>query len=180
MAGTMTRARDPWHCRPMTTFAEFAETITEDERDTLFASIPMIIAMVVGADGEFDELEVGQAVDEMFEAGEKLGTEFHWSSSAQAAFERISPMARNPGEAGFHGRLLNLRDVLRKMPVDLRKQYEDFVLGMSLRLAAASGGFLWFGRPISEEEKIALRKIIIALGIKVENEMLREFLDSDD
>ncbi len=164
----------------MTTFAEFAETLSDDERDTLFASIPMIIAMVAGADGEFDEFEVGQAVDEMFEAGEKLGVEFHWSTSAQAAFERISPMARNPKEAGFHGRLLQLRDVLRKMEPDLRRRYEDFVLGMAVRVAAASGGFLWFGRPISEEEKIALRKIVIALGIHVENEGLRAFLEADD
>lgn len=164
----------------MTTFADFAETLTDDQRDTLYGSIPMIIAMVVGADGEFDELEVGAAVDEMFEAGEKLGPEFHWSTSAQAAFERISPMARNPAEAGFHGRLLQLRDVLRTMPDDLRKRYEDFVLGMAVRLAAASGGFLWFGRPISAEEKIALRKIVIALGIKVENQALRDFLDRDD
>lgn len=164
----------------MTTFAEFAETLTDDERDTLYASIPMIIAMVVGADGEFDEIEVGAAVDAMFEAGEKLGPEFHWSSSAQAAFERISPMARDPKEAGFHGRLLSLRDVLRQMPAELRKRYEDFVVDMAVRLAAASGGFLWFGRPISEEEKIALRKIVIALGIKIENEALREFLESND
>lgn len=164
----------------MTTFAEFAETLNDEDRDTLFASIPMIIAMVVGADGEFDVIEVGAAVDAMFEAGEKLGTEFHWSSSAQAAFERISPMAREPGEAGFHGRLLQLRDVLRQMPPELRKRYEDFVLDMAVRLAAASGGFLWFGRPISEEEKIALRKIVIALGIRVENPALREFLDSDE
>jgi len=164
----------------MTTFAEFAETLSDEERDTLYASIPMIIAMVVGADGEFDAIEVGAAVDAMFDAGEKLGSEFHWSSSAQAAFERISPMARDPKEAGFHGRLLQLRDVLRQMPAELRKRYEDFVVDMAVRLAAASGGFLWFGRPISEEEKIALRKIVIALGIKIENEALREFLDSDD
>jgi tellurite resistance protein len=164
----------------MTTFAEFAETLSEEDRDTLFASVPMIIAMVVGADGEFDELEVGQAVDEMFAAGEQLSTEFHWSSSAQAAFERISPMARDPKEAGFHGRLLQLRDVLRQMPQELRDRYHEFVLGMAIRLAAASGGFLWFGRPISEEEKIALRKIIIALGIEVKHEGLREFLESDD
>lgn len=164
----------------MTTFAEFAETLTDEERDTLYASIPMIIAMVVGADGEFDAIEVGAAVDAMFEAGEKLGPEFHWSSSAQAAFERISPDARNPKDAGFHGRLLQLRDVVRQMPPELRKRYEGFVLEMAVRLAAASGGFLWFGRPISEEEKIALRRIVIALGINVENEALREFLESDE
>lgn len=161
-------------------FAEFAEPLAEDERDTLFASIPMIIAMVAGADGEFDELEVGAAVDAMFEAGETLGEEFHWSASAQAAFERISPMARNPGDAGFHGRLLQLRDVLRQMPADLRKKYNDFVLGMALKIAMASGGFLWFGRPISEAEKVALRKIIIALDIKIEHEGLRDFLESTE
>lgn len=164
----------------MPTFAEFAETLSDEDRDTLFASIPMIVAMVVGADGELDELEIGQAVDEMFAAGEHLSTEFHWSASAQAAFERISPMARNPQEAGFHGRLLQLRDVLRQMPAELRERYHQFVLGMAVRLAAASGGFLWFGRPISDEEKIALRKIIIALGIEVKHEGLRAFLESDE
>ena len=78
----------------MPTFAEFAKGLSEEDRDTLFASIPMIIAMLVGADGEFDAIEVGAAVDEMFAAGAVLGEEFHWSSSAQAAFERISPMAQ--------------------------------------------------------------------------------------
>lgn len=159
------------------TFAEFAATLSDEERDTLFASIPMIIAMVVGADGEFDMIEVGAAVDEMFRAGEELGPEFHWSTSAQGAFERISPMARDRKEANFHGRLLQLRDVLRDAPPELRKRYHDFVLGMAVRLAAASGGFLWFGRPISEEELIALRKIVIALGIRVEDERLRALLD---
>ncbi|MBI2394758.1 MAG: hypothetical protein HYV09_34635 [Deltaproteobacteria bacterium] len=161
----------------MTTFAEFAETLSDDDRDTLFASVPMIIALVVGADGEFDVIEVGAAVDEMFRAGDELGPDFHWSSSAQAAFERISPMARERQATNFHGRLLQLRDVLRQAPPDLRKRYHDFVLGMAVRLAAASGGFLWFGRPISEEETIALRRIVIALGIQVEDERLRALLE---
>lgn len=164
----------------MPTFAEFAKGLSEEDRDTLFASIPMIIAMLVGADGEFDAIEVGAAVDEMFAAGAVLGEEFHWSSSAQAAFERISPMARNQREAGFHGYLLALRDVLRQMPTELREKYQDFVLGMAVRLAAASGGFLWFGRPISEEEKIMLRRIVIALEMNVQDEALRELLESND
>jgi len=164
----------------MTTFAEFAATLSEDERDTLFASIPMLIAMIVGADGEFDAIEVGAAVEEMFAAGAVLGEEFHWSTSAQAAFERISPLARDQKEAGFHAYLLRLRDVVRKMPPALRTRYDEFVLGMSVRLAAASGGFLWFGRPISESEKIMLRRIVIGLGMNVQDEALRELLESDD
>lgn len=164
----------------MPTFAEFAETLSDEERDTLFASIPMIIAMIVGADGEFDAIEVGAAVDEMFAAGAILGEEFHWSKYAQAAFERISPLARNQKEAGFHAYLLNLRDVLRKLPPELRSRYDEFVLGMAVRLAAASGGFLWFGRAISESEKIMLRRIVIALGLNVQDEALRELLESDE
>ena len=164
----------------MNPFAEFAQTLAEDERDTLFASIPMIIAMIVGADGEFDALEVGAAVEEMFAAGAVLGEEFHWSTSAQAAFERISPLAREQREAWFHPYLLRLRDVLRQMPPELRTRYDEFVLGMAVRLAAASGGFLWFGRPISESEKIMLRRVVIALGMNVQDEALRELLESDD
>lgn len=164
----------------MNTFAEFAQTLSDEERDTLFASIPMLIAMIVGADGEFDAIEVGAAVEEMFAAGAVLGEEFHWSSSAQHAFERISPLARDQKEAGFHGYLLALRDVIRQMPAEMRARYDEFVLGMAVRLAAASGGFLWFGRPISESEKIMLRRIVIALDMRVQDEALRELLESDE
>jgi len=163
----------------MTTFAEFGDTLTAEERDALFGSIPMIIAMVVGADGEFDAIEMDETIEVLFEAGKQLGEEFHWSEVAQESFDRLCEMARDPQTAGFHGRLLQLRDVLRQAPPELRARYHEFVLRMTLRLASASGGFLGFGRPISEEEKIALRKIVIALEIPVEDPELREFLDSE-
>jgi hypothetical protein len=148
----------------MTTFVEHASTLPPEDRDTLLGSIPLLIAVVVGADREFDEVEMGAAVDELLSTVTTLGDEFRHSEAAEREFDRLSARARE-GEPELAGRLAELGRVVGELPVELRDRYRAFVKSMCLRLASASGGFFGFVDPISEDEKIMLHKIVAALGI---------------
>ena len=159
----------------MTPFREFTATLDPADQDVLHASIPLLIAMVVGADHEFDARERGAVVDELLAATHELGEEFRWSPAAQAEFDTLSKKARE-GDPDFAERLSELRRVVLLLPEELRERYREFVKGMCLRLAAASGGFLGFGDPISEDEKVVLRRVVSALGIHMASDTEREAL----
>jgi hypothetical protein len=151
---------------PMTpNLSTYVASLDDEDRDTLLASIPLRIARVVGADLEFDELEMDAASTVLIETTEKLGPEFRWSAAAEAEFDKLCATARDAGPEYFAARLGALGDIVRSMPPSAGAQYRQFVKEMCLRLAAASGRVLWFGAAINESEKLALRKIAAALGI---------------
>lgn len=150
----------------MTTFAAFAASLDDEHRAVFLGSVPLLISMVVGADHVFDELEMEAAVDALISAEEVLGTEFRTSPEARASFDRLSANAREGDPMLFAGQLARLSAVVRELPDELRLRYQAFVHDMCLHLARASGGFLWFGEAISDDEKVALRKIAAALGVR--------------
>lgn len=154
----------------MSNFADFAASLDDEHRAAFLGSVSMLIAMVVGADHEFDELEMAAAVDALIAAEKELGEVFRQSPEARESFDRLSASAREGDPLFFAGQLSRLGAVVRELPDDLRDRYRAFVHDMCLRLARASGGFLWFGEAISEEEKIALRKIAAAIGVRFETE----------
>jgi hypothetical protein len=154
----------------MSTFAEFAASLDDEHRAAFLGSVPMLIAMVAGADREFDELEMEAAVDALLAAERELGVEFRQSPEARSSFDRLSATAREGDPLFFAGQLSRLGAVVRELPDDLRNRYRAFVHDMCLHLAAASGGFLWFGEAISEDEKVALRKIAAAIGVRFETD----------
>jgi hypothetical protein len=150
----------------MSTFAEFAASLDDEHRAAFLGSVPMLIAMVVGADREFDALEMEAAVDVLIAAEKELGVEFRHSPEARSAFDRLSATAREGDPFFFAAQLSRLGAVVRELPEDLRERYRTFVRDMCLHLAKASGGFLWFGEAINEDEKVALRKIAAAIGVR--------------
>lgn len=158
-------------------FHQFADTLPEDERNALFASVPMLVAMVVGADGEFDDEEMLAVVDSLIAAAEVLGDEFRWTEPAKNEFDKICQTVREGGVENATARLMTLGQVVRKMPDDLRAKYQEFISAMCMHLAESSGGFLFFVDSVSEEEKIALRKIIAALGLKITDPLDRARLE---
>lgn len=152
--------------QPFTSFADFAAALNDEHREAFLGSIPVLIAMVVGADHEFDEAEMMAAVDALIAAEQALGPEFRHSPEAEASFALLSKNAREGDALSFAGKLSRLGAVVRELPEPLRRQYQDFVHAMCLHLAEASGGFLWFSSAISEEERVALHKIAAAIGIR--------------
>lgn len=146
-------------------FAEFASRLDDDHRAAFLGSIPVLIAMVVGADRLFDELEMDAAVDALIAAEQTLGPEFRHSPEAQASFDRLSLNAREGDALFFAGQLARLGAVVRELSPELSERYRSFVHDMCLHLAEASGGFLWFGEAISDDEKVALHRIAAALGV---------------
>jgi hypothetical protein len=150
----------------MATFAGFADLLDEEHRAAFLGSIPLLIAMVVGADEVFDELEMEAAVDALITAEQALGPEFRQSPEAQAAFDRLSANARERDPLFFASQLSRLGAVVRELPPELAAPYRAFIHDMCLHLAKASGGFFWFGSAISEEEKVTLRRIAAAIGVR--------------
>lgn len=159
-----------------TRFEAFAETLSERERDALLATVPMLIARIVGADGAFDAAEMDAAVDELIAGAETLGPAFRRSDAAEAAFARIGEMVEHPDRLEFHGHLMVLRDAVRAMPEDMAREFRAFVLRLSLHLAGASGSFLGLGNPINDDERAAIARIVHALEIPIEDARVAKLL----
>lgn len=158
----------------MTThFERFAERLSDDERETLFATVPVLIAWVVGADGVFDRAELDAAIDELIAGNDQLGASFRHSVAAEDAFAKIPEMVRNPDRLEFHGHLMRVRDIVRLMPAALAEEFRAFVLRLVLHLARASGSFLGLGDPISDDERAVIVRIVHALEIPVLDSSLR-------
>jgi hypothetical protein len=159
-----------------TRFEDFADTLTDDARDTLYGTVPVLIAWIGGADGALDAAELDAAIDELIEGARILGPSFRRSASAEDAFARIPDMVRHPDRLEFHGHLVRLRDIVREMPADLAAEFRAFVLHLALHLARASGGFLGLGEPINEDERMVITRIVSALEIPVDDPRVRASL----
>lgn len=156
-----------------TRFEDFAETLPPRERDALYATVPMLIARIGGADGSFDGAEMMAGVDELIAAHDTLGRAFRHSPAAEEAFARITEMAANPDPLEFHGHLMLVRDALRAMPDELAGEFRAFVLRLALHLAGASGSFLGITDPIDDDERAALARVVRALEIPVDDRLGR-------
>lgn len=90
------------------------------------------------------------------------------SSSAEdllALKERVDTLSSVT--SSFTPHFAKAREILDRMPPDLRGAFDDFLATMLLRVAEASGGFLWWGEKISEQEREAARTMIAAFGVSV-------------
>jgi len=105
---------------PVGIFDDFAAKLPEQERDVLYASVPLLIAVVVGADGTFDPLEIRKAADALIASVEELGHEFRHSEAAEQSFDRVATRANN-GVPGLKDRLQDLAAVVDKMPLPLKQ-----------------------------------------------------------
>lgn len=160
-----------------TEFETFAASLPPEESDVLLASIPMLIAMVAGADETFQEGELVAAVDALLESVGTLGDQFRHSPAAEQEFETLARHVRREVDRNDWGRLIALRGIVQKMPRCLADRYLRFVGTVVVNIAVADGAFLWFGNPISEAEAIVIRRIVAALGVPIA-EHARALMDS--
>jgi hypothetical protein len=150
-----------------TEFEAFAASLPTEERDVLLASVPMLIAMVAGADETFQEGELVAAVDALLESVGTLGDQFRHAPAAEQEFDTLARHVRREIDRNDDSRLITLRNAVRKMPSPLADRYRRFVGRVVVNIAEADGGFLWFGNPISEAEAIMIRRIVAALDVPI-------------
>lgn len=153
-------------------FNDFAASLGEQERETLHASVAMLIGMVVRADGSFDLLErsaVSKVMD--YQVPKYLGDDFRWSFVARREYQALCEGSARHDERAFAERLAELGRLVASMPDELRSTYKTFVSGMVLGLAQASGTVLWFGIRVGPEEKAVLRQIVAALTMDISPEV---------
>ncbi|MCC6649244.1 MAG: hypothetical protein IT374_27200 [Polyangiaceae bacterium] len=154
----------------MTTPLEAATAALPDHhRDALFGAIPTLIAAVAGADREFDDAEMLAVVDELLASERTLGAAFRHSPAAEAAFDALSRRAREGDRLELASALARIRPALAELPDELADLFRRFVKRMALHIASASGGFLGFGDPISDEERAVLHRLVIALDLPLED-----------
>lgn len=145
---------------------EFSAGLPVAERERLHGSIPALLDMVVRADGKFDRLERIEVDWVMnFEVPAQLGDAFRFSAAAERAYAVL--VADRPREGGSlaDGELESLGRIVVGMPAGLRDHYRRFVASVCRSAAEASGELLWFGSPVSEEERAMLERIGAALGL---------------
>ena len=73
--------------------------------------------------------------------------------------ELLERFAADGDEAAFEA-------IVRRLPDDLRERYTEFVIRTCGEAAEASGGWLWFGSKVGDEEKKLLDQIAAALGCR--------------
>jgi hypothetical protein len=152
---------------PSVAFDGFVEALPEPERRTFQASIVMLLAAVVRADGKFDRLERIETDWIMnFEVPAMLGETFRFSDAAQAEHRTLFEDAPAWDARPFDERLGELAGIVARLPAPLAKQYRSFVARVCRAAAESSGGWLWFGTKVSKEEKAVLDRIGAALGLE--------------
>lgn len=122
-----------------TDFERFADTLAGRERAVFLGSVPFFLALVGGADGEYDLPEMDASAEVLLATVDTLGPAFRRSPEAEEAFAAMRTWVHEPDKLEFHGRLMTLRDVLQTMPGELADAYRAFVRDACLRVATASG-----------------------------------------
>jgi tellurite resistance protein len=165
---------------PTTAFDGFVRGLTALERRTFQASVVMLLAAVVEADGTFDRAEQARVDWIMnFKLPTALGDTFRFSDAARAEHRRLFEAGGAPQSGAYGGgsdvtpdlrpfavRLAELAAIVARLPDDLRAKYKTFVAKACRSAAESSGGWLWFGSRVSAEEKAVLDQIAVALGLE--------------
>ena len=147
-----------------------AAALPDDQRDALLGASPTLIAAVAGADREFDDAEMLAVVDELLASETELGAAFRHSPAAEAAFDVLSKRAREGDKLELASALARIRPALAALPEAEAATFRAFVKKMAVHIASASGGFLGFGDPISEEEHAVLHRLVIALDLPLDDD----------
>jgi hypothetical protein len=152
---------------PSHAYEPFLRELSASERASFEASIALLLGAVVRADRKLDRLEQVEIDWVMnFAVPSALGNEFRFSEAAAREYEAVLEGSANVEGPAFERRLVELGTIVRKLPPDLRKHYGSFVLEMCREAAEASGGWLWFGSKVGDEEKLVLDQIAAALGLE--------------
>lgn len=152
---------------PCRVFEPFLRELSAHERAIFEASVAMLLGAVVRADHELDRLERIELDWIMnFAVPSQLGDAFRFSEAAAHAYEAVLDGTITVAGAELDRRLIELGPIVRRLPAELRERYSSFVVEMCREAAEASGGWLWFGSKVGEEEKQVLDQIAAALGLE--------------
>jgi hypothetical protein len=177
--------------------SSFLTTLSTEDKEALGAALCLVGPAMCMADGSISIRELIATIKAASAATETLGPGFenlveHGKNGAeqlQLDMQRDliaikEKLASNPSAEEldamkartetfssmttmFAPHFIKAREILDRMPPDLRGAFDDFLATMLLRVAEASGGFLWWGEKISEQEREAARAMIAAFGISV-------------
>ncbi|MGZ3416423.1 MAG: hypothetical protein ACXWUG_22050 [Polyangiales bacterium] len=149
-----------------TPFETFAASLPEDDRKVLHGSIAFVLRVVASADSSVDGKEEKAAEVARQTAKEKLGAAF----GEPAASYPDAIAAAGHYEWPSQPFTRQLCSILQKMPKDARQTYDKLVAELGFSVATASGGVLGFGERMSGEERYALRRLVSALRLELDEE----------
>lgn len=151
---------------PSRAFEPFLRELAVEQRECFEASLALLLGAVVRADRKLDRLEQIELDWTMnFAVPSALGNAFRFSEAAAREYEAVLAGTATVEGAAFRRRLAELGVVVRRLPEDLRERYTSFVIEVCRDAAEASGGWLWFGSKVSDEEQRVLDQIAEALGL---------------
>lgn len=137
------------------------------ERALLEASPARLLGAVVRADRRLDRLERIELDWTMnFAVPRALGESFRFSAAAAEAYASVLAGTATITGPAFEGWLAELGHAVAAMPAELRERYTACVVECCRDAAEASGGWLWFGSKVGDEEKLVLDQIATALGVE--------------
>lgn len=153
---------------PSAAFVAALGSLTDDERRLLQSSSRFVSRVVASADSVVDKKEttvLGHTDDFV---AERLGSAFATTEElpeAVAAAEDLdwpqSPYVKR------------VAAIVRKLPADAHQAYSHAMLELALSVAGASGGVLGFGEKLSADERYAIRRVVSALDLRVEDAAMK-------
>lgn len=149
-----------------TPYETFAASLPEDEQKVLHGSIAFVLRVVASADSTVDGKEEKAAEAARQTAKEKLGEAFGEPASAYPDAIAAAGHYEWPSQPFTR----KLGGILGKMPKDARKSYDQLVAELAFGVASASGGVLGFGERMSGEERYALRRLVSALKLELDED----------
>jgi len=184
-------------------FSSFVEGLSTAEKETLGASLLLVAPALCMADDSITLRELIAATKGTIAGAETLGPglgllldhgkngadQFKLDMQRQLVALREKTGGEQPSEQPetparveslgsvvdiFTPQLVKARTILEKMPADLRGSFDDYIATLLLRVAEASGGFLWWGEKINAQEREAAQGLLGALGVTVRDPETRK------
>ncbi len=148
----------------------FAASLNEEERALFHSSVAFVLRVVAFADSVVDKKEAS-AVERANEiVRERFGAAFAGAEIAE------STAAANDPDWPQSPYVRKIGALVRRMPAEARAVFDAGILELALTVAGASGGVLGFGDKLSKDEKYALRRVISAFDLHVEDEKVKASL----
>lgn len=148
----------------------FAASLNEEDRQVVQSSVAFVLRVVAFADSVVDKKESSAVARATEIARERFGEGF-------AGVELPEAMAAaNDPDWPQSPYVRRVAAIVRRMPEEARRLYDASMLELALVVAGASGGVLGFGDKLSKDEKYAVRRVISAFDLQVEDEKIRASL----
>ena len=156
-----------------TELESFAATLNEEDRQLLQSSVAFVLRIVASADSVVDKKEVSALARANDLARERFGAAFSGPSAELP--EALAAAKSNDWPQSPYVR--KVAAIVKKLPEGARKLYDRSILELALTVADASGGgILGFGQKLSADEKYAIRRVVSALGVTIEDATARTSL----